>query len=67
MPAERRRNGTADPVLVHSAPTDATEQVPELATGRDIRVPGPAGVTVLLTVPAEAFDDIRRPVGSPRP
>ncbi|WP_282083715.1 trehalose-phosphatase [Streptomyces tendae] len=41
MPAERRRNGTADPVLVHSAPTDATEQVPELATGCDTRVPGP--------------------------
>ncbi|WP_404795538.1 trehalose-phosphatase [Streptomyces tendae] len=67
MLAERRRNGTADPVLVHGAPTDETEQVPELATGCDICVPGPAGVTALLTVLAEAFDDIRRPVRSRRP
>lgn len=62
MLAERRRNGAADAVLVHSAPTDETEQVPELVNGCDVCVPGPAGVTALLTVLAEAFDDIRRPV-----
>ncbi|MET7815845.1 trehalose-phosphatase [Streptomyces sp. NPDC005395] len=65
MLAERRRNGTADAVLVHSAPTDEAERVLELADSCDVSVPGPAGVTALLTVLAEAFGAVRRPLETP--
>ncbi|MGW7081687.1 trehalose-phosphatase [Streptomyces sp. NPDC054866] len=59
MLAERHRRGEATVVLVHSAPSDAAECIPELADFCDLSVPGPAGVTSLLTELAGALEEAR--------